>query len=45
LVVRPFAALGRWWAQKDAWRLVRLTPVLGLMFGWLLRWSVHGVGN
>lgn len=44
LLVRPFAALGRWLAQKDDWRLVRLAPVIGLVTGTVFRWIVDGLG-
>jgi hypothetical protein len=43
LPARPFAALGRWLAQRDSYRLVRLAPVIGLVSGWLMRWIVNGL--
>jgi hypothetical protein len=41
LIARPFAALWRWLAQKDSYRLIRLAPVIGLTAGWLLRWVAN----
>jgi hypothetical protein len=43
LILRPLVALWRWLAQKDAQRLVRWAPVIGIVFGGLLRWAVGGL--
>ena len=41
LIARPFAALGRWLAQKDESRWLRRAPIVGLVAGWLMRWGVN----
>jgi hypothetical protein len=36
----PLAALGRWLGQSDGQRLLRLSPVIGLVAGMLLHWAL-----
>ena len=43
LLARPFAGLGRWLTQKDDRRLVRLSPVIGLVSGTVFRWIVDSL--
>ena len=43
LLARPFAGLGRWLTQKDDRRLVRLSPVIGLVSGTVIRWIVDSL--